>query len=118
MPFTIGYPELTMDPFEPVRDMANFNEKFGLSDPKKNPDPDSPAYFHTTKFFDGVVDALRALAGHLKIEIIQGELMHELSKMRFHGDESRPVEFPRLFTRAWLSNVPFVFFRFHTISLE
>lgn len=105
---TTGYPELKMDPFEPVRHMSDYNERFGLSPVRENSDPDSPAYSHTITFFDGVTDALRALAGHLKIEILRGDLIQEMSKMRFQGDESRPVEFPRLFTRAWLSNVPFV----------
>jgi len=110
---TTGYPDLKTDPFKSVREIADYNDRFKLGDSKKSSNPDAPAYSHAITFFDGVVDALKDLVGHVKIEILRGDLIQEMCKMRFQGDDSRPAEFPRLFTRAWLSNVPFVVVEFH-----
>lgn len=57
-------------------------------------------------FFKEVADALLALRSHITLEIIVGGLSEELAKMRFGGDVTRPKEFPRKYTRMWLSNVP------------
>lgn len=57
-------------------------------------------------FFDAVANALNALDGKVQLEVLCGGLLQELGKMQIGADRSRPAEFPRKFTRAWLSNVP------------
>ncbi|SJL02426.1 uncharacterized protein ARMOST_05753 [Armillaria ostoyae] len=42
---------------------------------------------------------------HIKIELLQGDISQELMKMAY-GIDNRPPDFPRTFTRMWLSNVP------------
>lgn len=103
---TSPYPYLDLDIFKSPRQIEVFNYTYKLS--KRDPQsvPDAPAYSHVSTFFGGVLDALLAMKGKFKIEIIYGELTAELSKWRFGDDTGRPVEFPTEFTRAWLSNVP------------
>ncbi|KIM72449.1 hypothetical protein PILCRDRAFT_16127, partial [Piloderma croceum F 1598] len=79
-----GYPDLNLDAFKACQELEEYNDRF----------------------FDRVVEALKGMKGHVTIEVLQGELVQEMSKMRFRGDGSRPATFPRSFTRAWLSNVP------------
>ncbi|KAK0444379.1 hypothetical protein EV421DRAFT_2034953 [Armillaria borealis] len=38
-------------------------------------------------------------------QLLQGDISQELMKMA-HGIDNRPPNFPRTFTRMWLSNVP------------
>ncbi|KIJ65506.1 hypothetical protein HYDPIDRAFT_130715 [Hydnomerulius pinastri MD-312] len=105
--FVREYPDLYYDPFESIRATAAFNEKYKLAHVGYNtPMPDSPAFQHISSFFDGVVEALKILKDCVKLEFHKGEMTQELSKMRFDSDHTRPTEFPRTFTRAWLSNVP------------
>lgn len=103
---TTGYPNLDLDAFKPPRDIEEYNHRFKVAEPHPDLIPDAPAYSHVSAFFDGVVEALKVMKKHIKIELLCGELIQEMSKMRFCGDESRPADFPRSFTRAWLSNVP------------
>ncbi|KII91875.1 hypothetical protein PLICRDRAFT_157310 [Plicaturopsis crispa FD-325 SS-3] len=100
------YPDLKLDAFQAPRSIEEFNDRFDISKTSTTTEPDAPAFSHTTDFFDAVIDALKAMSGHVTFEILRGELSQELSKMRFAGDTSRPAEFPRSYTRAWLSNVP------------
>jgi hypothetical protein len=95
-----------LDAFKACQELEEYNDRFKLSGANASPNPDAPAYSHTTRFFDGVVQALEGMKGHVTVEVLQGELVQEMSKMRFRGDGSRPATFPRSFTRAWLSNVP------------
>ncbi|KZP20325.1 hypothetical protein FIBSPDRAFT_789699 [Athelia psychrophila] len=103
---TSPYPYLDLDIFKSPRQIEVFNYTYKLSRRDPQSVPDAPAYSHVSTFFGGVLDALLAMKGKFKIEIIYGELTAELSKWRFGDDTGRPVEFPTEFTRAWLSNVP------------
>lgn len=67
---------------------------------------DARAYAACSIFFDAVANALNALDGKVQLEVLCGGLLQELGKMQIGADRSRPAEFPRKFTRAWLSNVP------------
>ncbi|KAI0366581.1 hypothetical protein BV20DRAFT_1124210 [Pilatotrama ljubarskyi] len=99
-----GYPDLKLDAFEAPSFMADFNHR-------NSPDG-APVHLHTltwdisSKFFEEVAAALRGLRGRVVVELICGGLSEELAKMRFGGDVTRPKEFPRKYTRMWLSNVP------------
>lgn len=68
---------------------------------------DSPSFSLFSFFFTftAVVVSVRSLGEHLKFEFICGEVNQELSKIRLRSD-NRPSEFPRKFTRIWLSNIP------------
>lgn len=101
---TTGYPGLKFDAFETPRQLADYNNRFGLGRATRR--WDAPAFSHTIIFFEAVVDAIVALKGRIQIEILGGELVQTMSKMKIKSDESRPPAFPRSFTRAWLSNVP------------
>ncbi|THH22549.1 hypothetical protein EUX98_g8146 [Antrodiella citrinella] len=105
---SIGYPNLGFDIFSVVSFLQYACERFGLlgSQARKQVDEDCPAFSIGETFFDGVVDGLKAMQGHIKLEVIHGDLMHELAKMRLNADYSRPTQFPRNYTRMWLSNVP------------
>lgn len=91
-----------MDAFEAIRCIKNFNDRLGIL----GVDAKCPSFTIVNNFFSAVVDSLRALKGSLIIEIIQGDIFQELKKMRTAEDISRPVRFPRQYTRMWLSNVP------------
>lgn len=60
-------------------------------------------------FFDGVANALKTVQEHVVLEFVAGNLTQVLVKMRYDADETRPSGFPKLYTRAWLSNVPCVY---------
>ncbi|KAK7031941.1 hypothetical protein R3P38DRAFT_3265860 [Favolaschia claudopus] len=107
LPHCVGYPNPPADGIHLARMLDSFNKRFGIAKGGDlPPDPDSPAFTHTMRFFDGAIDALKVLDGSIKLEIIYGGLMEELGKMRLETDTRRPKEFPRRFTRAYLSNVP------------
>ena len=71
-------------------DVTNDNYYFGL----------------TMEYFELLGKAIVGLKGHIRIESLAGELMSEMRKMWFRADSSRPADYPRKFTRGWLSNVP------------
>ncbi|KAK0461720.1 uncharacterized protein EV420DRAFT_124965 [Desarmillaria tabescens] len=99
-----GYPDVEFRPFQMVEQIKNFNNRMGLFKGRKIKN-DCPAYSVTEVFFDAVVDSLIALKGRVCIELLQGDMCQELTKMAFNVD-NRPANFPRKFTRMWLSNVP------------
>ncbi|KAI0366579.1 hypothetical protein BV20DRAFT_971757 [Pilatotrama ljubarskyi] len=103
-----GYPDdLHFDAFELVGYMADFNRQKGREDRRRTSiDMDTLTWEVASTFFTDVADALRGLRGRILVELICGGLPEELAKMRFKGDVTRPPEFPRKFTRMWLSNVP------------
>lgn len=103
-----GYPEVaTLNAYATVEDLRNACDRLGLLNTRRI-DPDCPSFSVADTFFTGVVEGLKSLRGRIKLEILQGDLVHELSKMRLGGDTSRPAEFPRKYMRMWLSNVPYV----------
>ncbi|KAJ7041619.1 hypothetical protein C8F04DRAFT_994717 [Mycena alexandri] len=107
LPNCKGYPDVHSDGMSLPRLFDAFNRRFGIDKGGDLPlEPESPVYMHTTRFFQGVIDALTALDGSIKLEIILGGLMEELGKMNLGTGASRPAKFPRKFTRAYLSNIP------------
>ncbi|KAI0658112.1 hypothetical protein C8Q70DRAFT_201642 [Cubamyces menziesii] len=103
-----GYKMLTGDAFEPVNHLDDFNQRHtprARRGPITN-DANTLAWDICSKFFEQVATAIRGLDGHLTVELIAGGLSEELAKMRCKGDTTRPAEFPRKYTRMWLSNVP------------
>jgi hypothetical protein len=97
----------TQDMFDTPRHIREFLFQQYL-DGYVNPNepPDAPAFSHVSAFFDEVVKSLVALRGRVKLEMLCGELTQELSKMKLRSDQTRPTEFPRLYSRAYLSNIP------------
>ncbi|KAJ7467818.1 hypothetical protein B0H11DRAFT_1814028 [Mycena galericulata] len=107
LPNCKGYPDLPLDGMILPRLFDMFNRRFSIDKGGElRADPESPVYTHTMRFFQGVINALKALEGSVKLEVICGGLMEELGKLRLGTDTSRPAKFPRTFTRAYLSNVP------------
>ncbi|KAK0444383.1 hypothetical protein EV421DRAFT_1800777 [Armillaria borealis] len=96
------YPSVEFNAFEMVERITQFNSRMGLLKERKM-DDDCPAYSVSEIFFDAVVDGLLSLNDHIKIELLQGDISQELMKMA-HGIDNRPPNFPRTFTRMWLSN--------------
>ncbi|KAF8210815.1 hypothetical protein K438DRAFT_1569292, partial [Mycena galopus ATCC 62051] len=107
LPNCKGYPDVHQDGMLLPRLFDAFNRRFGIDKGGElPPEAESPTFTHTMRFFQAAMDALKALEGSIKLEIIYGELMEELGKMRLGTDAERPAKFPRTFTRAYLSNVP------------
>ncbi|KAJ7483291.1 hypothetical protein FB451DRAFT_1234002 [Mycena latifolia] len=105
-PAAFGPPDLNLNPFEAPGYIDLFNLRFGISSTTDNSTPDAPSYGNFVDLFDKVAEAMKSLKNQVKLELLCGELMQELTKMRFGGDRTRPAEFPRTFKRAHLSNVP------------
>lgn len=106
---------MNVDPFKAVKEISNFNIRMGLVGDRDSVEGDVdknyPSFSVGEVFFDNVVTALRALEGHVVLEVIHDDLSAALSKIRV-GAEARPAEFPRKFMRMWLSNVPWVIYMF------
>ncbi|KAJ7708983.1 hypothetical protein B0H17DRAFT_1124763 [Mycena rosella] len=105
-PAAVGVPDLKLDPFEAPGYIDLFNQRFGISSTTDHGTPDAPSFGNFVDLFDKVAEAMKSLKGQVKLEFLCGELMQELSKMRFGGDHTRPADFPRMYKRAHLSNVP------------
>lgn len=98
---------MTGSGFDSIHAIESFNVRLGLQkDLGHGLNADYPSYSVVWTFFNGVLEAWRALDQKIQLEIVCGELHQELSKMRICGDKTRPTQFPRSYTRAWLSNVP------------
>lgn len=104
------------------RVFCEFNSRFSLGEPiwdgvassrfALQYQSEMSAYSLFATFFDAVFDALRAMKGHLVLEVISGDLMQSLSRIRLGRLGDRPPSFPTTYNRAWLSNVPYAFFPF------
>ncbi|KAJ3899861.1 hypothetical protein F5879DRAFT_467980 [Lentinula edodes] len=100
-----GYPNLaTLDAFQLLQQIHGFNKRKGLFDARSSVDEDCPSFSVVSIFFKAVAEAIKILKGKIMFEFLQGDMCHTLAKMRV-GDD-RPFNFPRKFTRMWLSNVP------------
>lgn len=95
-----------MDAFQAIRCVEDFNDRFGILDVNAS----CPSFSILENFFSAVVDALQEMKGSITLEVIQGDIFHELRKIRLGEETSRPTEFPRQYARIWLSNVPYVSF--------
>ncbi|KAJ7114132.1 hypothetical protein C8R44DRAFT_881678 [Mycena epipterygia] len=102
-----GNANLKLDPFEAPGYIALFNQRFGINSTADNDRPDAPAFGNFVDLFEKVVEAMKSLKNQVKLEFLCGELTQELSKMRLGVDHTRPADFPRVYTRAHLSNVPY-----------
>jgi hypothetical protein len=90
----------------PVQEIALFNKQNGIrTDSENEKHQESPTLSYAIAFFDAVVDAVKALGSSLQLEFICGEVNQELAKIRLCTD-NRPANFPKKFTRIWLSNIP------------
>ncbi|KAJ7036536.1 hypothetical protein C8F04DRAFT_953716 [Mycena alexandri] len=105
-PAEAGLPNLILDPFEAPGYIDLFNQRFGISSTTDDDRPDAPSYGNFVDLFEKVAAALSSLKGQVKFEFLCGELTQELSKMRFGGDDTRPADLPRIYTRGHLNNVP------------
>ncbi|KAJ7068905.1 hypothetical protein B0H15DRAFT_139954 [Mycena belliarum] len=105
-PAAHGPPDLNLNPFEAPGYIDLFNLRFGISSTSGNDAPDAPSFGNFADLFVEVAKAMKALKNQVKLELLCGELTQELTKMRFGGDHTRPADFPRLYSRAHLSNVP------------
>ncbi|TFK84369.1 hypothetical protein K466DRAFT_527474 [Polyporus arcularius HHB13444] len=102
-----GYPDFKMDMFTTIASLDQFNRRNGPDAQQRiRSNPNMLAWNTCNTFFEEAAIALEALGSCLMIELICGGLSEELAKMRYKGDLTRPEEFPRKYTRMWLSNVP------------
>ena len=101
-----GYPGLQLNMFGTIDYFDQFNHRQGPRARDARSDLDRMAWRACDAFFEEAAVALKALQSHVTFEFICGGLSEELAKMRFKGDSTRPKEFPRKYTRMWLSNVP------------
>jgi hypothetical protein len=103
------YPDLNMVAFDLVHDIEVFSNRFGITSQQRPRHGDGiVACTIVIQFFDAVREALRALQGRVILEFVCGDLIKELTKMRLGDDISRPAQFPTLYMRGYLSNVPYV----------
>ncbi|TCD64576.1 hypothetical protein EIP91_003904 [Steccherinum ochraceum] len=103
----IGYPNMeNLNMFGSVSLLSQFNRRMTPASKRKSINEDHPSLSVGEIFFDSVVDALKTLQGRMTLEFLQGDLMHELARMRLKADHTRPAHFPRTYMRMWLSNVP------------
>lgn len=108
---------MSLDSFGCVQEIARFSEQKGLKDMNKGRKTASPAFSYLVTFFEATVAAAKAMKDHLRIEFMGGEINAQLSKISL-GVDRRPAEFPRKFTRIWLSNIPQVVSLSHLLSLR
>ncbi|KDQ51621.1 hypothetical protein JAAARDRAFT_704064 [Jaapia argillacea MUCL 33604] len=101
-----GYPDVNLDPFELIEGMRVFNNRFQLAPTLRRSQEDGYPFYHSTAFFDSVTQALKGLSGRIQLEVLLGDLDRETEMMQLQADSTRPPEFPRSFSRIWLSNVP------------
>jgi len=90
--------------FDPFASASHFpyNE---VSNKPKNPDR---LYEHMAPFFIGAAKAIKHLEGRFKVEVVLGDYAEVAEKICFdlYSEDARPKEFPVLFDRIHLSNVP------------
>ncbi|KAK0437373.1 hypothetical protein EV421DRAFT_1828683 [Armillaria borealis] len=97
------YPIMDGNPFGPIRHF----ERFGVNSKLLTTvDRNNPAFSVAMFFFDAVVNAIKDMRGRLILEFLLGDVSQQLAKVNFDTDSSRPMDFPKTFTRMWLSNVP------------
>ncbi|OSX56847.1 hypothetical protein POSPLADRAFT_1050487 [Postia placenta MAD-698-R-SB12] len=101
-----GVPQFHLAPFESYEHFADFSRDCGLSGGGAAGEDGRRVYQMASVFFDGVANALKTVQEHVVLEFVAGNLTQVLMKMRYDADETRPSGFPKLYTRAWLSNVP------------
>lgn len=102
-----NYLHMQLDAFAPIRLAADFNKAHGLSQKDKDLVKNAPTMGHMMALFDGIVDAVKVLGAQLRCEFIAGDINEEMSKVRM-GADTRPNNFPKTWTRIWLSNIPSV----------
>ena len=101
-----GWPLRSVDPFAPLRSLEEFNDEIHRDNYQKMSKIHRRAYAAAATMFESVAEALNALDGKVKLEVLCGGVLEELQKMQLGADRTRPADFPRKFTRMWLSNVP------------
>lgn len=102
-----GYPDMTGSGFEAIHALEDYNVRVGLQESFGRDILEAcPSDTIVFKFFGLFILSLEGLSGKVQLEVVCGEVNQEMSKMRFSEDKSRPAHFPKLYTRAWLSNVP------------
>ncbi|KAF7790664.1 hypothetical protein EIP86_001620 [Pleurotus ostreatoroseus] len=104
-----GFEELALDPFSFADTAYSFLRKHKTLQRTTIavPTVDRQMIDTLATFFRAVADALKALDSRVKLEILNGPLNNEMSKIRLKGDSSRPAEFPKSFVRMWLTNIPY-----------
>ncbi len=103
-----GYPVISVAFFLQLEMFGAYNKYMGLKPMNTSGKDDGYAYTIMSTFFNAVVVAMKGMSHRVKLEFLLGEHTGEMSKMRYGGDVSRPADFPRSYTRIWLSNVPCV----------
>lgn len=128
--------ELDLDLFKNIHYFAEFDEIYGLGGGVGSKEGEgylegeegyarkreSPAWAYGAAFFMGVVDAIKELTrgvdgedevksemsqrGRLRIEFVADGIHEFLAKIRAGVEDARPANFPKKWTRIWLSNVP------------
>lgn len=106
-----GYPDLRRDVFETIRILEMFARRHEPDAEHSVGVKDGVELFATDvceMFFGEAAAAVKVMKGRITLEFICGGVSEELAKIRFDEESTRPKDFPRTFTRMWLSNVPYV----------
>ncbi|PBK94360.1 hypothetical protein ARMGADRAFT_1062580 [Armillaria gallica] len=98
------YPKMDGNPFGPIRHFEWFDVNSNLL---TIVDRNNPAFSIAMFFFNALVNAIKDMRGRFKLEFLLGDVSQQLAKINFDIDSSRPMDFPKTFTRMWLSNVPY-----------
>ncbi|KZV73536.1 hypothetical protein PENSPDRAFT_648881 [Peniophora sp. CONT] len=89
-----------------TRYLETYVERFRLPASRVSSEDDAAASFGTSAtFFEAVAKAWKAMREKLSFEFIHGEMNEQLAILRSPAS-CRPDQYPRDFTRMWLSNVP------------
>jgi hypothetical protein len=104
--FDVGF-----DPFESVNNHFPYDE---VSNKPRNPDR---LFEHMKPFFLDAAKAIGYLGDRLKVEAILGDYVDVAEKIEFglFDTSTRPKEFPILYDRIHLSNVPYVLAHYSSI---
>ncbi len=91
--------------FDPFASASHFPYDEEVSTKPKNPDR---LYEHMAPFFIGAAKAIKHLGGRFKVEAVLGDYAEVAEKICFglYSEDARPKQFPALFDRIHLSNVP------------
>ncbi|KAF9650795.1 hypothetical protein BDM02DRAFT_3127458 [Thelephora ganbajun] len=130
-----GYPKLSMDFFSTIKAFRTCYDTFELGEGGPELEPHRISYGYVSRVFEAAAEAILALSskafssgidregdrgrGGIAVEVICGELIDELRKMKLHdlalrsggdldphGLSSRPEHFPNSYVRIWMSNIP------------
>ncbi|CAA7262627.1 unnamed protein product [Cyclocybe aegerita] len=97
-----GYPQINGGPYDTMLSFARFTKQY-----QRGPDRSKKTgYSIMSQFFEVLAEALWSVSRMLKFEILVGDVITGVPRLVAGDFGKRPKEFPRTYSRIWLSNVP------------